>query len=280
MQVITISSEGQQLQADLYEARNPSSRAVLICHGAFEGRQNWGSFAQRLADQGFTAVTLDFVGHGSSSGLRGTVDMAPWAYGIRDALTALGNRGYRSLALVGFGSGGSSALLAAAHDRRLECVVVMAAPVHMSPVLGESFAYLLVIAASKAYRRIRKKQLTLSRSSEFAKLRFAMDDEIDAAYKTNPEWAEMVKAVPVPESLDSVWLDITRGIEKVRVPVLILHGDQDEVIPFKQSEKLNKILRGNRKLCRIEGSGHLLHLDRKKEEVYQATVGWIKQYLK
>jgi alpha-beta hydrolase superfamily lysophospholipase len=32
-------------------------------------------------------------------------------------------------------------------------------------------------------------------------------------------------------------------------------------------------------LVLVEGAGHALHLDQKKDEVYRAVAGWIGQYL-
>ncbi|MBE0696167.1 MAG: alpha/beta fold hydrolase, partial [Anaerolineaceae bacterium] len=87
------------------------------------------------------------------------------------------------------------------------------------------------------------------------------------------------KAVPVPESLDSVWIDITKAVEKIKIPVLILQGASDKVVPVKQSELLHGLLAGRRKLVVIEAAGHALHFDQKKDEVYLAIARWMKHYM-
>ncbi|KQW52206.1 hypothetical protein ASD88_06350 [Pelomonas sp. Root662] len=46
-----------------------------------------------------------------------------------------------------------------------------------------------------------------------------------------------------------------RVIERIRGPVLLVHGDRDEVIPFAESAKLQAVLPGAR-LLRIEGGSH------------------------
>lgn len=274
-------SEGDCIHAVLYaapEGKAPRG-AAIFCHGAFESSVHWTDYARRLAEQGFSALAIDFVGHGASDGPRGLVDLRRWAYNLRDAMNALTLRGYRRFAVVGWGSGGSAALLAAAHDRRMECVVTLATPINLTPLLSERIVFTLMTGWSKIRGLFTKKLLTLSRSEAYNALCFAVDSEVDEAYKNDAYLQEILAAVPVPQSLDSVWVDITTAVKNVSTPVLVLHGRDDEVIPVKQSEKLFKLLPGHKKLVLVEGAGHALHLDQKKDEVYITIAKWIKNYL-
>jgi len=47
-----------------------------------------------------------------------------------------------------------------------------------------------------------------------------------------------------------------RFIKKVQVPVFILHGRKDRLIPYRQSEMLQQLAPEKIKLCAIEGAGH------------------------
>ena len=274
-------SEGDRIHAVLYEAHEGKAPhdAVIFCHGAFESSAHWSDYARRLADQGFSALAVDFVGHGASDGLRGLVDLRRWAYNLRDAMNALTLRGYWRFAVVGWDSGGSAALLAAAHDRRMECVVTLATPVNLTPLLSERIVFTLMTGWSKVRSLFTKKPLTLSRAGAYDELCFAVDSEVDGAYKNDAYLQEILAAVPVPQSLDSVWVDITTAVKNVNTPVLVMHGRDDEVIPMKQSEKLLKLLPGHKKLVLVENAGHALHLDQKKDEVYITIARWIKHYL-
>ena len=108
---VTFNSEGLQLHGLLWKADRPEKRVVLFCHGAFETRESWSAFADRLNQDGFSVLTFDFAGHGLSQGLRGSVNLRLWAYNIRDAINYLQARGYSVFGLVGWESGGSAALL-------------------------------------------------------------------------------------------------------------------------------------------------------------------------
>ena len=279
MKQLEFLSEGYQLSGILRESPTVSSKAVVFCHGAFEFQDNWFDFAERLSDEGIPTFTFDFTGHGGSEGLRSHVDLRIWAHNIRDALNELGSRGYDEFALVGWGIGGSAVLLAAAHDRRLRCAVVLSAPVHLVPGMGERLAYGLISFVARLKKAVFKRPLTLSRLNELEQIHITYDEGANQAYFSNPKLRASYQAVPVPESLDSVWFDITHTVEKVNIPVLVIHGAEDELIPVEQSEKLYQVLQGQKKLKILQDSGHALHLDHRSEEVYQLLSGWVKRYL-
>jgi uncharacterized protein len=50
-------------------------------------------------------------------------------------------------------------------------------------------------------------------------------------------------------------------IARVKVPVLVLHGDADQVIPFRYGERLYAMIPGEKRLLRFAG-GHHVDLDR------------------
>lgn len=277
---IRFESEGIEINGVLREIQGPKSSAVIFCHGAFEFQENWFPYAEQLNEEGYPTFTFDFAGHGQSQGLRSKVDLRLWAYNIRDAMNCLQSQGYTRYALVGWGSGGSASILAAAHDTRLSCAVILSAPVYLYPSLADRVAYGLVSTAATIKKALFKRPLTLSRLNELSKMQIMADESANQHYLTNPKLQEIYKAIPIPDSLDSVWVDITRGVAKVTLPTLILHGTEDEIIPIEQSQKLYDLLQGPKKLKMIEGSGHALHLDRGKDTVYRMISNWLKRYAK
>lgn len=278
-QILEFKSENSTLRGHLFAPETPQTTAVVFCHGALEFQDNWFAYARQLRAEQITAFTFDFAGHGQSEGTRNLVDLRVWAYNIRDALNFLSRRGFQRFALVGWGLGGSAALLAAAHDTRLACAVVLSTPVSLMPPFGERVAYGFVSLAARVIKLFRKRPLTLSRLNELADLRFLSEDQANELFYTDARIQENYRAVPIPESLDSVWLDISRAVIKVEIPVLILHGVEDEIIPKDQSQKLSNLLAGKKKLKTLDHSAHALHLDVEKEAVYELTARWIKQYL-
>jgi acylglycerol lipase len=279
MEAITFTSEGYVLSGALFDAGASGPAAVVLCHGAFERKENWFPYAQRLAEEGLAAFVFDFVGHGASAGLRGTVDMRVWAYNIRDALTCLGARGYQHFGLVGWGSGGTAIVLAAAHDHRVRCGVALAAPVCLTPSLSSRVVLSLAVGVSKIKQTLWKKPLTLSRTRDLDDMRVAVDDGVNARYVVDPNLRSHLQAVPVRESLDSVWCDITRGAQKVKVPFFVMHGSEDAICPLKQSQSLYVAVQGPKELRVIQNSGHAIHLDGQRDVAYKLMAQWLKKYL-
>jgi alpha-beta hydrolase superfamily lysophospholipase len=284
LESVTFQSEGTRIEGCLYQPKQPAppanpTRAVILCHGALEHQENWSAYARRLAENGFQVLTFDFSGHGKSEGLPGAVEMGVWAYNLRDGMNFLGRRGCQHVALVGWNSGGSAALLAAAHDARVRCLVTMAAPVRMMPYLSDRMAYGGAAFVSKLVRKIRKRPITVSRLRDLDNLEMAVDPAVNQQYCHDPLIRKAYAAVPIAESLDSLWLDITTPLKRIQAPVLILHGDKDRIVALKQSQLLSEFLPAHKKLHVVENAGHALHLDQARDEVFIQMTVWIKKYL-
>jgi alpha-beta hydrolase superfamily lysophospholipase len=252
----------------------------VFCHGAFEFQENWVEYARQMNAEGWHAFTFDFAGHGLSEGLRSQVSLRLWAYNLRDALITLQRRGYGPFAVVGWGMGGSAALLAAAHDRRIESVAILSTPIILQPPLAERVAYGLISGAAKIKKAVFKRPLTLSRLNELEEMRFLSDESSNEQYVADDRLRKIYATVPIPESLDSVWMDISGAVQKVSLPVLVIHSKEDAIIPADQSQKIYDLLQGPKEIRLIEGSGHALHLDQEKDKVFHLIFNWIKSHRK
>jgi acylglycerol lipase len=277
---IIFHSEDLEIHGSLWKTDYPEKGAVLFCHGAFETQENWTAFAERLNGDGFTVCTFDFAGHGASQGIPGLVDLRTWAYNIRDAITYLQGRGCLAFGLVGWESGGSAAVLAAAHDVRLSCAVILSAPVYLLPTLAERLVYLLASLVAKLKIAFFHKHLTLSRLNQMKRLSILLDEARNDAYFANPKVQELYNTFPIPDGLDNVWVDITSSAKKISIPVLVIHGSEDKIVPINQSQKLYDLLSGRKELKMVDGSGHAVHLDLQKDMVYTMIYSWMNTNLK
>lgn len=280
METIALQSEGLEIRGKLRRADGTHpSEIVLFCHGAYETQENWSDFAERLCKDGIATFTFDFSGQGESQGTRGLVNLRIWAYNIRDVLSCLQERGFSRFAVVGWSSGGSAALLAAMHDAHICCAVILSAPVYLVPPLAERFAYGVITTIARVKKRVFRKPLTLSRLNELQDLQLLSDDRENEAYLSNPEVRQRYAAIPVSESLDSVWVDITSAVQKIEIPVLVIHGAKDKILSPDQSRMLYSLLHGPKDLKLMDGSGHAVHLDREKKTVYALIARWVRKYL-
>jgi len=106
--------------------KDDSDRTIIICHGAGANKGNFIWFLGPLAYKDYNVVFFDFRAHGSSDGRTTT-------YGIREKLDVIAvvdwlkqERPRQSRVIAGLGSSqGSTALaLAAGEDRRINAVVL------------------------------------------------------------------------------------------------------------------------------------------------------------
>jgi len=67
-------------------------------------------------------------------------------------------------------------------------------------------------------------------------------------------------------------------LSKIKMPVLILHGDKDDKVPLETSKKAIKFLPKGSKLEVLEGAGH--DLEENYDKVIRLTINWFKNNLK
>jgi len=92
---------------------DPHGDPVLLLPGGGQTRHAWGETAQRLAEQGWYAISLDLRGHGESEwAADGNYTLAAFVADLRCVVAQLG----RPTALVGASLGGITGLLAAGEE--------------------------------------------------------------------------------------------------------------------------------------------------------------------
>src|SRR6201990_188138 len=89
---------------------DPGARAVVFLHGGGQTRRSWGRAASAVAERGWEAVTVDFLGHGESDwSTDGDYRVTTFAGDVLEVLRDLPPRPV----LVGASLGGFTAMLLA-----------------------------------------------------------------------------------------------------------------------------------------------------------------------
>ena len=70
------------------------------------------------------------------------------------------------------------------------------------------------------------------------------------------EMAKVILPVLPIGPLLSAKFDVIDKVGKITVPLLVLHGDQDEIIPFEHGQKVFAAAREPKQFYRISGAGH------------------------
>jgi pimeloyl-ACP methyl ester carboxylesterase len=242
-----------------------SGPVLLLVHGIAGNCENWRDVVEPLARQ-HTVIAPDLPGHGTSAGGRGDYSLGSLASGLRDLLLALG---HERATLVGHSLGGGVAMqFAYQFPEMVERLVLVS-----SGGLGPEVSPILRAAA-------------LPGADPFIAATAGIGQRVGGligrglstiGVKPAPDLAEVARgyaslAEPGRRKAFLATLRSVVGTEGQRVsasdrlylaeevPVLIVWGARDPIIPVRHGEDAHRALAGSQ-LEIFEGAGHLPQLE-------------------
>ena len=200
--------------------------------------EGYPGLARVAADRGWVAVWAAFRGARDSPGYFSIEGWVRDARAIIDAARTVGGESGGRLAVVGSSAGGAVAVEAVCRGAPVDAIVLWAAPARWVTFAGD---------AAAGVRHI----------SEQAGMPLAPDVLEDPT-----AWAAEFERV-VPE----------KSVAGVGVPVLVIHGTDDDVVPVDHARRL--AVRSSRAEMRlIEGAPHQL---RRHPETVAVTFDWLER---
>ena len=234
-----------ELAGELYiPSRNRPYPALCICHGVPDTPYNpddrgYALLAQRFCAAGFLTLIFNFRGAGKS---QGNLDMLGWSRDLQSALDflySLEEIDKNHLCLLGFSGGAAVSVYTTAHDPRVSALVTCACPA--------DFSFLSC------------KEQAASGIQHFREIGVIKDEDFPPSVE---EWIRGFETISPIQ-----WID------KISCPLLLVHGDADEVVPLEHAHKLFQNAKEPKELAIIPGAKHKLRL----EEAAMATVlDWLK----
>ncbi|MGI8574156.1 MAG: lysophospholipase [Egibacteraceae bacterium] len=195
---------------------------VLLAHGYAEHIGRYEHVAATLVEGGAAVFGLDHLGHGQSAGDRVVIETFDH---VVDDLHEIGSMARSShpelpVVLVGHSMGGLIATLyAEEHGEELNGLVLSA------PVLGEW----ATVGELLRYEEIPETPIdpdTLSR-----------DPEVGRDYAEDPLNYRGAFKRPTLEALRAGMAKATEHADRITLPVLYLHGEEDELVPLQPSRE-------------------------------------------
>lgn len=262
---------------------DPRGRPVLHCHGGLSCRLEI-SFADELCRQlGLQWIAVDRPGIGGSDAAPGAgmTDFADDMAALMDALAL------ESAAISGWSAGGPWALVCAARrPERFNQVITLAG---MAPLRGQADIAALGMATDRLLftegataQRLARAWLNAARHTPEALLRLATRRMLRAgpdAFALSAETPRGVAAClkqALSPGVDGTLRDYRLlrrphwPLSGLRAPVLIWHGERDELLPFNHAERLAALVPGAH-LYTLEGGHFLPH--RFLERVFRTSIG-------
>ena len=243
---IRLKSDGLELRGELrIPSRDKIHPALCICHGIPAAPpdptdRGYALLAERFCQAGFVTLIFNFRGTGKS---QGNLDLLGWTGDLEAALNLL--YGLKEvdksrLCLLGFSGGAAVSVYAAAHDARVSLVVTCACPADFHSLHQKE-------KSSDAVQRFR--QIGAIRDKDFP-----------------PSMEEWQRGFETITPID--WVDRISPR-----PLLLAHGDADELIPLEHARRLYQKAKEPKELKIITGAPHRMRLDRAAMDF---VLDWLK----
>ncbi len=246
-----LHSSGLSTTGILAAPSTPTNLGVILCHGFLSDKQSRTNrrLTELLVPQGIATFRFDWYGMGETQEQFSSLSLKQCEDQLDAAFHMLQKHGMDRLGLVGSSFGGLLAILSAPrlHDLLalgLKCPVV-----------------------------------------DFAEsLRLEFGQEAMANWKSTNLIPNIVgDGSPIPLHYDfyeeCLTYDAYAVIPHIQMPTLIVHGDQDELIPRPQIDRLLTSLTTTKQLKLIEGAGHQFGQPEEFRLMTNHLAKWIVHYL-
>lgn len=227
---------------------------IVFVHGYPLNREMWQPQIEALSDS-FRVLAVDLRGHGDSDPVPGPYSVDLLADDIRAFLDAL--RIDQPVVLCGLSMGG---YIAFAFYRkyldRLRGLILTATRAAADTVEGKA-------AREASMRTAREKGVIPIVEGMLPKL------VSPSTTAKKPELVKQVGKITLNTSLEGVLGDLaalrerpdsTPTLEQIRIPVLILHGEDDQIIPIQEAQAMQSIIL-SAEFHSVPNAGHLPNLE-------------------
>jgi len=225
---VEIESQGLILDGELWKPSLKAESVVVLCHGIPLSKPDpndagYSFLAEAICSKGNASLFVNFRGTGQS---QGNFDPLGW---YEDLLCIMRfTSGFKRRFMVGFSAGGALAIKYAALNRDVDGVAAFAAPASLSRVFSrDKFSYF--IEAARLAGIIRDCEFPPDEDWYFERMKTL--DSIEYVCKVSP------------------------------IPLLIVHGERDELVPVEHSYELFELAQEPKEIKILAGGEHRLRKD-------------------
>lgn len=244
--IVFKNSEGLNLIGILNVPKEQTDTIIVLAHGftSNKDRNRYIEISKSLVKEGYAFLRFDFGGSGESD--ENEITVKNQIDDLKSAINFVKDKKYRKIGLIGESLGGLIVLSAYPdYQDKIKCIALVA-PVtqRKTPTLYDD---------PKIKVEIEEKGFHLKHK----------DGKI---FKVPKEYIDERENINQEEILN-----------KIKCPVLIIHGSEDNTIPVEHSNKAMEYLSENSKLEIIKGADHDLDI---RHGIVTIINKWFKKHLK
>ena len=244
-------SDGRLVSAQVAEPRGKPEGVVILCHGFLSTKHSNTNrrLTELLVPQGMSTFSFDWFGMGESEGSFADITVGRCCDQLEQAYAFISRQGYQQVGLIGSSFGGLISILVARQYPQL-FALGLKCPVPDFPEL----------------------------------LRLEFGEEGMQHWKATGEIPNVAggdKPITLRYDFyeDCLKFNVYQAAEAIKSPTLIVHGDQDELVPLHQIQRLAGAITTEKQLCLLEGANH--HFGRPEDFRKMTTLlgDWIMAHL-
>ena len=278
MEETYIDANGYRLHLIIASAGKNAPNIVLI-PGTTAYAQVYAQFGYDMYKQGFNVIGFDPRGHGQSSGPRGDYTINGIVDDTLAVVKYVRNRFGSKVALAGSSQGGLVAFYTAARDDSINAVVCHNIAdlngkdnIILSHIRPPQFLVPFCIFLMKIYGSY---SFPVSLYLDLTKEKFLDGTDVATLIKTDPlavSWLTF-------RALNSLMrTDLAKPVEKISVPVMLIHAGQDNIFPQAYAEGIYNRLTCKKKYLLLKDAPHLV-MTNNVPEIVLPVAAWLRQVM-
>lgn len=278
------------------KAENAAVPVAVLSHGYGASRDEFGDFlvlSEILNSMGIAVFRFDYRGCGCSDYPPGRMLCNnEWKDDLKNAVSFISSYKYideQKICLIGESMGASTAILAAAEDKRINCVIAL------SPIADgyewikqnwvenknteDFYLFLEEIETDKKRESVYGQSNLLKMSDALAyKQRYLeLIEEIHKNFDDR-NFTYYIQLASIASILEMKPVEVIKKISPR--PLLLMAGEKDGIVPWKlNSQKLYNIADDVKKIVVCEEGDHGLLAEPTRQEVITEISKWLKKYL-
>ncbi|GFG53224.1 lysophospholipase [Mycolicibacterium agri] len=263
---------GVRIVYDVWEPAEQDCRGVVVlCHGYAEHARRYDHVAHRFGASGLALYALDLRGHGRSGGKRVYLrDISEYIDDFR-TLVDIASREYPEVEHVVLGhsmGGGVVFAYGVEHPDDYDAMVLSGPAVNAQDGVSP-----IMMVVAKALGRV----LPGLPVEELPTDAVSRDPAVVAAYNNDPLVYHGKLPAGIARALIGVGETMPQRAPALTAPLLVVHGEQDKLIPVEGSRRLMQYVGSQDKELKVyPGLYHEVFNEPERDKVLDDVVAWIE----